>query len=153
MYVLGNKSKQELQGVHPNLVKVVELAIQLTSVDFGVHDGLRTMQEQRNYVARGVSRTLRSKHLPQSDGYGHAVDLVPYIGGRLRWEWGPIWHIALAVDEAATRLRVPIVWGAVWDKTMMQYGGSIDSLKKEVENYKYRHPGPDFLDGPHYQLA
>lgn len=153
MFKLGNRSLAELEGVHPKLVAVVKLAIQLTSQDFTVHDGLRTLQTQRELVARGASRTLRSKHLPQADGYGHAVDLVPFIGGKPRWEWDAIWPIALAVDEAATQLKVPLIWGAVWDRQMDAYGGSITELKKAVEEYKTRHPGPDFLDGPHYQLA
>jgi len=63
---------------------VVERATEITSVDFAVHDGLRRIEEQREYVARGVSQTMASKHLPQADGYAHAVVLVPWIGGRLR---------------------------------------------------------------------
>lgn len=152
-YTLGASSLKELDGVHPKLVSVVKRAIELTTADFSVHDGLRTLQEQQRLVAKGASKTLRSRHLPQSDGYSHAVDLVPYINGKLRWEWGPIWQIALAVDAAATDLDVKIVWGAVWDKSMMEYGGSIDALKREVEAYKQRRGGKAFLDGPHFQLG
>ena len=152
-FELGDKSRKELEGVHPKLVAVVERAIKYTTADFGVHDGLRTLEEQKKLVAAGASKTLNSRHRIQADGFGHAVDLVPFINGKLRWEWGPIWHIALAVDTAATELNVPLVWGAVWDRNMMQYGGSIDRLKQEVEAYKKRHAGSDFLDGPHYQLA
>lgn len=152
-YILGARSRAKLAGVHPTLVAVVERAILHTSQDFGVHDGRRTLAFQRQLVAKGASRTLKSKHLPQADGYSHAVDLVPFIGGQLRWEWVPIWNIACAVDAAATELRVRLVWGAVWDRCMMDYGGSPAALKGAVEAYKIRHPGPDFLDGPHYQLA
>lgn len=153
MFVLGEKSLKELEGVHPKLVAVVKKAIEYSAVDFGVHDGLRTLAEQKALVAAGASKTMNSMHRVQKDGFGHAVDLVPYINGKLRWEWEPIWKIALAVDSAATELGVPLIWGAVWDKPMTQYGGSIDALKQEVEAYKKRHPGADFLDGPHYQLA
>ncbi len=48
---------------------------------------------------------------------------------------------------------MPLIWGAVRDRRMSQYGGSPTALKTEVEAYKVRHPGPDFIDGPHYQLA
>lgn len=153
MFKLGNNSLRELNGVHPVLVNVVNKAIEVSTVDFSVHDGLRTLEEQKKLVASGASKTLNSMHMKQKDGYGHAVDLVPYIGGKLRWEWDPIWQIALAVDYAATYYNVPVVWGAIWDRTLLQYGGSIKSLKEEVERYKVRHPGPDFLDGPHFQLA
>lgn len=152
-YVLGARSRAKLTGVHPKLVAVVEKAIQITSQDFAVTDGVRTLDYQRELVRRGASRTLKSKHLPQPDGYGHAVDLVPFIGGIPRWEWPPIWSIAQAVDMAATALGVRLVWGAVWDRGMTDYGGSAEALRAAVEAYKKRHPGPDFLDGPHYQLA
>lgn len=152
-YALGRRSLAQLEGVHPLLQQVVHRAIAITTQDFTVQEGLRTIERQREYVRRGVSRTMKSKHLKQADGFGHAVDLVPWINGQPRWEWPPIWNIAQAVDRAATELGVGIVWGAVWDRRMDQYGGSPDALKAAVEAYKVRHHGPDFLDGPHYQLA
>lgn len=152
-YVLGSRSLEKLRGVHPRLINVVKRAIQLTKQDFAVTDGLRTAEQQRILVQRGASKTMRSKHLKQSDGFGHAVDLVPYINGGPRWEWEPIWNIAVAMDEAATELNVKLIWGAIWDKSLMEYGGGPAELKAAVEAYKKRHHGPDFLDGPHYQLV
>lgn len=151
-FTLGAGSRAELAGVHPRLVAVVERAITLTSVDFTVHDGLRTEAEQRKLVARGASKTMNSKHRHQADGYGHAVDLVPFVGGKLRWEWPLIYPIADAVDRAATELGVALRWGGVWDKAMSAIGGTPEKLKAEVAAYCARHPGPDFIDGPHYEL-
>lgn len=152
-YVLGEKSLAKLRGVHPRLVQVVKRAILLSKQDFAVTDGLRTAEQQRTLVQKGASKTMLSRHLKQRDGWGHAVDLVPWINGGPRWEWEPIWNIAVAVDEASTELNVNLIWGAVWDIPMMKYGGSARELKAAVEAYKKRHPGPDFIDGPHYQLA
>lgn len=153
-YVLGSKSRANLVGVHPKMVAVVERAIQITEQDFMVFEGLRTIERQRSYVQRGVSKTMNSKHLKQaSTGFGHAVDLVPFIDGGPRWEWPPIFKIAVAVDQAATELQVPLIWGGIWDRKMDQYGGSAASMKAAVDEYCRRHPGPDFIDGPHYQLA
>ena len=152
-YVLGQKSLDKLRGVHPRLVQVVKRAITITKQDFAVTDGLRTAETQRILVQRGASKTMLSKHLKQRDGWGHAVDLVPFVNGAPRWEWEPIWNIAVAVDQASTELNVNLVWGAVWDRNLMSYGGSPAELKAAVEAYKKRHPGPDFLDGPHYQLS
>ena len=56
-FTFGPKSKVELRGVHPRLVQCVRLAIDRSVVDFGVHDGLRTAQEQREYVRTGTSTT------------------------------------------------------------------------------------------------
>lgn len=149
-YILGSRSLANLDGVHPDLVRVVRRAITITSQDFTVYEGLRTIERQREYVARGVSKTMNSKHLPQADGYGHAVDLVPWIGGMARWEWPAIYPVAEAMRRAARDLGVRLVWGGVWDAALNDLE---DDATHEVAQYCERHPGPDFLDGPHYQLA
>lgn len=155
MFELGTKSKNNLIGVHPIIRGVVLQAITLTTQDFGVYEGLRTIERQREYMKRGVTRTMNSKHLKQSDGLGHAVDLVPYIDGSYRWEWKPIYAIAVAVDRAATEQGVAdrIRWGGVWDRNMGQYGTNApSSMEQAVAEYVKRHPGPDFIDGPHFEL-
>lgn len=155
-YSLGAKSKAKLVGVHPQLVAVVERAILLTEQDFAVHDGLRSIETQRDYVRRGVSKTMNSLHLKQADGYGHAVDLVPWIGGQLRWEWPPLYKIAHAVDNAAQAMGVKLIWGGVWDKRMDEYGGSEAAIKAAVNAYVDRRRAlgrTAFIDGPHFQLA
>lgn len=153
----GSKSLAELRGVHPRLVDCVHRALQLSPVDFGVHDGLRTIDEQRRYVERGVSKTMNSMHLPQADGFSHAVDLVPYINGKLRWEWPPIFDIAAAMHRAATELHLPLRWGGVWDRRFPQdFGSRPGSIKDEVDAYVQRRRSigrSAFLDGPHFELA
>ena len=152
-FVLGVRSLANLTHVHPSLVAVVERVIAGSSQDFTVQEGLRTSARQRLLVASGASKTLNSKHLEQPDGFGHAVDLVPWIDGTPRWEWGPIYHIAAAVREAAIALEVPLRWGGVWDRRINDLPAGADALKAAVQAYAARHPGPDFLDGPHVELA
>lgn len=150
-YVLGRRSRAELEGVHPDLVRVVERAIQVTSQDFSVHDGIRTLDEQRELYRRGASRTLNSKHLPQEDGYGYAVDLVPYVGGRLRWEWPLIYPIAEAMRAAAEGQGVRLRWGGHWGELT----GMDDDPEALVRAYvdSRRAAGKSaFIDGPHYEL-
>lgn len=108
-YKLSRRSLERLQKVHPDLVRVVMRAIQLTEVDFGVTEGVRTIEKQREYVAKGASKTMNSRHLT-----GHAVDLVAYVGAEVRWDW-PLYHkIAAAMKSAAKELGVAIVWGGDW---------------------------------------
>ncbi|WP_245365930.1 M15 family metallopeptidase [Rhizobium sp. SGZ-381] len=156
-FKLGANSLQELHNVHPDLVGVVNRAILISIVDFAVHDGLRTLDEQKEYVKTGASQTLKSLHLPQADtGYGHAVDLVPVINGKLRWEWGPIYHIAAAMHHASRELGVNLIWGGVWDRPFSELGDTAADLEHEVEAYtaRRRQIGKKaFLDGPHYQIA
>ena len=109
MFVLGSVSKNNLKGVHPDLVKVVERAISLTTVDFRVIEGLRSKQRQIELVNKGASKTLDSRHIT-----GHAVDVVALIGGSVRWDWPLYDKIAKAFKQAAKELNIPIVWGGDW---------------------------------------
>lgn len=152
-YVLGAQSRAALKGVHPSLVKVVERAIQITEQDFRVIEGVRSLARQKKLVAQGNSKTMRSKHLVQSDGYGHAVDLAPVVGGEVVWSHELIRPIVLAMRRASTELKVKVEWGSIWDRNLAQLPATLPGIADAVEAYKARHPGPDFIDGPHYQLV
>lgn len=150
-FVLGKTSRKNLEGVHPALVQVVERAIQITPVDFGVHEGLRTAARQKEYLRRGVTTVSFSKHQVQKDGFGHAVDLVPYVDGQLRWEWPLIYPIAQAMRDAALELGVRLRWGGSWEE--LTHSNKPPELM--VEDYVVRRMRAGqraFNDGPHYEL-
>lgn len=144
----GKASLKELEGVKPELVKVVELAIQYTKQDFCVYDGIRTWKEQAEYLRRGTTKTMKSKHLD-----GLAVDLVPWIGGRPVWDWEGCYEIARAMDEAATEFRVAnhIRWGGAWDRVLSDFAGDSITYRRVVDDYQARHHSKDFIDGPHFE--
>ncbi len=157
-FQLGSKSRQSLEGVHPDLVRVVERAIEVTPVDFQAYEGLRTRARQAKLVASGASQTMDSRHLPGSDGLGHAVDLVPLIDfdgdgkAELRWDWSLCYKVADAVRRASMELHVPIRWGGVWDQALADLDGDMDD---EVAGYVARRKAAGkkaFLDGPHFEL-
>ena len=106
---LSAKSNERLIGVHPDLVRVVHRALQLSPIDFGISEGLRTMERQIQLKKAGASKTLNSRHLS-----GHAVDVVAYIGSEVRWDWPLYEQIAAAFKQAAKELDVPITWGGDW---------------------------------------
>lgn len=146
-FTLGTRSQAELKGVHADLVAVVKRAIQLTVQDFAVHDGIRTVAEQQQLIAAGASQTMDSRHLS-----GHAVDLVPYVNGKLRWEWDPIYVIADAVRMAAREKGIPLRWGGAWD---VDFTASDDTPEDLVAAYVARRKKLGlraFIDGPHYEL-
>ena len=103
------RSTRNLKGVHPDLVRVALRAIAITDLDFGVTEGLRTIERQRELVAAGASRTMNSRHLT-----GHAIDVVALIGGEGRWDWPLYAQLALHFKKAASDVGVPIVWGGDW---------------------------------------
>lgn len=152
-FSLSARSRAELKGVHLDLLAVVERAIVLTAQDFCVHDGVRTLEQQKALVRAGASKTLNSRHLIRPDGFGHAVDLVPWIGGKPRWEWKPIYLIAVAVRRAAIEHGVSLTWGGVWDRRLADLPETATGIEAAVKTYCVRHPGPDFIDGPHFEMA
>ena len=110
-FKLSKRSRSRLEGVHPDLVAVVELAIIMTPVDFTVIEGRRTPERQRELYRAGATKTLNSRHLT-----GHAVDLAPLVKGQVRWDW-PLFHqLAPAVKDAAQALGVRIEWGGDWPR-------------------------------------
>lgn len=107
--ILGQRSLSRLEGVHPDLVRVVKKAAAMSSLDFTVLEGLRTAVRQKQLFDQGATKTMNSRHLT-----GHAVDLAPMIGGVVRWDW-PLYHQLAAVVKAAAKAEnVPIQWGGDW---------------------------------------
>jgi len=109
MFKLSKRSLGRMQGVNADLVRVVKRAIEITEIDFGVTEGIRTEERQRKLLAEGKSRTMKSRHL-----IGEAVDLVAYIGPKISWNKEYYHQIAEAMKQAAEELDVQITWGGDW---------------------------------------
>jgi len=107
-FKLSARSRKAMEGVHSDLVRVVERAIQLTTVDFVVLEGRRTVERQKELFAQSATKTMNSRHLT-----GHAVDLAAWVGS-VRWDWPLYNHIASAMKQAARELNVPVIWGGDW---------------------------------------
>ena len=56
MFELSSRSLSKLEGVDNKLIEVVKYAIQVTDIDFGVICGLRTEEEQRALVDKGLHK-------------------------------------------------------------------------------------------------
>ena len=152
-FKLSNRSLGKLEGVHPDMVATVKRAIELTSVDFGVTYGVRTLAEQEKLYASGRSQTMKSKHLIQEDGYSHAVDLVAYDGSDVIWEINVYDNIADAMAAAAMEIGCAIKWGAAWSVgNIARYDGTIaDAMNEHIDLRRSQSRRP-FIDGPHFEL-
>ena len=107
--ILGQRSLMRLEGVHPDLVRVVKKAAAMSDLDFTVLEGLRTLDRQKLLMKSGATRTLNSRHLT-----GHAVDIAPMIGPNVSWDW-PLYHrLAKIVKAAAAVENVSVTWGGDW---------------------------------------
>jgi peptidoglycan L-alanyl-D-glutamate endopeptidase CwlK len=106
---LDERSERHLDRVHPDLVRVVRRAAEVSELPFVVTEGVRTMKRQRELVAAGASKTLRSRHLT-----GHAIDFAPLVAGEVTWKWPAFPIVAAAFKRAAAELGVAIAWGGDW---------------------------------------
>ncbi len=116
-----------LQEAHPDLQKVILRADAVYPGEFIVIEVLRTAERQQYLYDTKKSRTLRSRHVPESNKCKMpcAVDLAVVIKGEVIWTLPEYKILATAVKQAANELGIPIEWGGDW-KT--------------------------FVDGPHFQL-
>ena len=147
-YKLSKRSLSRLDGVDEKLVSVVTTAINFTSVDFGVIQGLRTVEEQRELVAKGASQTMKSKHLT-----GDAVDLMAYIGSRGSWELSLYDNIADAMKLAAIEQDVKLRWGAAWHiPDLREWDGTMQDAMDEYIDLRRSQGRRPFIDGPHFEL-
>lgn len=105
-FSLSQKSLDRMKGVDPKLVEIVKLAITRTPIDFTVLEGLRTLERQKELVAKGFSQTMNSKHL-----IGKAVDLGALKDGTVSWDKSLYPQIAKVMKECAAELNTPIRWG------------------------------------------
>jgi peptidoglycan L-alanyl-D-glutamate endopeptidase CwlK len=147
-FFLGNSSEEKLQGVDPQLVRCVRRAICTTEVDFTVFEGMRSLERQRELVAKGVSRTLNSYHLT-----GHAVDLVPWVAGRAQWQAPACIKVAMAMREAALHFGIGLTWGAVWDRALASLPvGLDDAIDAYVARFRAATGRKPLVDMPHFQI-
>lgn len=118
-FVFSQRSLNNLQGVHPKLVAVMTKVLEYSEYDFVVTEGVRSYERQVQLKNEGKSKTLKSYHLKQDDGYGHAVDvaaLVPGANGKSTVSWDLKYYTKIneAVQRAAKELGVKITWGGSW---------------------------------------
>lgn len=157
MATLTQRDRDRMNGVHPDIQRVIIRAAALTTVPFFVNETVRSREQcMINYgkgrtgaqcAAKGIPVTyakpalnkvtwlndpFNSKHCKQKDGFGHAIDLYgfPYNQNQTK---EVTYAIAKAVLAAAKELNVKLRWGKDWDC-----------------DGKYEEKGE--TDGPHFEL-
>lgn len=148
-FKFSNRSRQRMVGVHEDMVAVCERAIELTRVDFGITEGLRTLERQKELVEQRRSQTLKSKHLE-----GLAVDVAAYFGSDVSWDINVYDDIADAFVEASRELSVPIRWGGAWTvNDIAAYNGTMEMAHISYIDTKRDKNQRPFIDGPHFELS
>lgn len=130
--MMNSRSAGKLVGVSPDLVSIVRRAGEIYAGEFLVIEGLRSMDRQRQLVKAGKSKTLQSRHLT-----GHAVDIVPIIGGRISWCVMDYMPLAAAMQSAARDLGKVVRWGGSW---------------KRSDDPTFMRLSPTFVDAVHFEI-
>ena len=143
---LSSRCELRLAGVHEDLVRVVRNAAEGGAI-FRVEEGLRTVERQRQLVAKGASQTMASRHIT-----GHAVDLLPLVDGQPTFNWDFYFPLADAFRAASIAEGVPVVWGGAWGQEMAEYATAKAGQAAYVARMREQGRKP-FLDGPHFELA
>lgn len=149
-FKLSKRSLNHLGGVHPKLVSVIKRAIEISGQDFGVTEGLRSLDRQKELFAKGNSKTMSSKHLKQGDGYSHAVDLV--ATSPVDWSsQKKYWMIADAVSIAAREQNVKVRWGGCWCDISIPSFSAFKAMESYVSSQRSKGKAP-FLDLVHFEI-
>lgn len=161
-FSFGKTSLAQIERLHPALVSVITEALKISPIDYGILrlGGARTADEQYdlwlqgrqtpgNIVTQLDGHTKPSNHQIKPDGFGYAVDIVPYLSGAFSWNWEYFYPMIRAVAITAKKQNASIRWGGVWDRKLHELNA--DDLESEVAAYCKRHPGPDSIDGPHLE--
>lgn len=147
-FKLSERSLSKLQGVDALLIEAVHYAIDVTRIDFGVIEGVRSIARQKKLVNSGASRTMDSKHLT-----GHAVDLMAYVDGRGSWELALYEEIAEAMKFGARETGLSIRWGAAWHvPSLAEADWPMDELINQYIDIKRAANKRPFIDAPHFEI-
>jgi len=143
MFALSKSSIKNREGVHPDLIRVSDRAIQITTVDFGHGklSGVRTAKEQNGLFKDGKSRAdgyknLSNHQIPEDDEYGYALDFYAYVFGA-SWKHSHLAMVGAAFLQAGSELGIKLEWGGLW----------IPRKKKLIDGIQYG------WDMPHIQLV
>ena len=152
-FKLSSRSLGKLEGVNPLLVDTVKRAIEVSSVDFGVIYGVRSLAEQKRLYEAKRSQTMKSKHLVQEDGYSHAVDLMAYDGSNPSWDIVMYDDIADAMKAAAKETGATIRWGAAWNiDNIADWDRPMEDAMNNYIDVRRSQGRRPFIDGPHFEL-
>ena len=147
-FKLSSRSIDRLGGIDAGLITVVNTAIDMTKVDFGVTCGMRTLAEQEALVAKGASKTMKSKHLE-----GRAVDLVAYVGPNVTWSLNMYDDLADAMAKASRKHGIPLKWGAAWTVgNIADWDGSMEDAMNTYVDVRRSQGRRPFIDAPHFEM-
>lgn len=153
-FAFSDRSRRNLEGVKTDLVRLCERALELSPIDFGITQGMRSEEEQAILVSIGRSQTMNSRHLT-----GDAIDFAPYVSGSYRDEWPFYYPIVDVFIQVAREARMTFIWGGAWGVLLGNVAvpnkaaetQAIYISRKLAEAEKMGVQPSFFFDGPHIE--
>ena len=109
----GKRSKKRLEGVNPDLRKVLDYVVKF--YDITIIEGKRSQERQNELVKQGKSKTKFGKHVS-----GDAVDIAPYP---IDWNSRDDFHLLGGfVLGVAASMNINIRWGGDWNASSLFKG-------------------------------
>lgn len=108
-------SLKRLHTCHPDLIKVLEEAIKLSPIDFGVACGHRTIAEQQEVYKQkkskcdGIKNKSKHNHNPSL-----AVDVYAFVNGKASWDKTHLGIVAGVILSTANRMGIKLTWGGTF---------------------------------------
>jgi len=150
-FSFSKNSHKRLVGVNSDLVRVASTALSITETDFAIVEGVRSLARQKKLVAQGVSKTLNSRHLS-----GNAIDIAPYVAGRIDWSWRAYWPVCDAMFKAAKLENVKLRWGGAWTvsdiRTFADREWPAQDAFNSYGDLRRSQGRTPFHDGPHFEI-
>lgn len=122
-YKFSNTSLNRLRQAHPDLIKIMNMGINLTNLDFGIAETQRSIEMQQKYFHQGKSKidgvTRKSKH---NYNPSMAVDIYAYFNGKAQWDNETMSYLAGMFHACAQillengEITHQIRWGGNWDQ-------------------------------------
>ena len=122
MYKFGKTSKEKLSSCHEDLQLIMSEVIKITNVDFGIAEGHRSIEKQKQYFKEGKSKidgvNKKGKH---NYNPSLAVDIYPYFDNGAKWDNEHLSYLSgiiHAVSEmlfADGKISHKVRWGGNWD--------------------------------------
>ncbi len=128
MFKFSKKSSERLNNrlVHPLIKKLMNEAIKNSPLDFTIVETVRTLEQQKINISKGVSKTIKSRHISgfNKSKLCEAIDIAPYP-----IDWKNIKRfieLSCHIKKTAQKLGIKVEYGGDWK---------------------------NFKDYPHYQLG
>lgn len=142
-YKFSETSLRRLQACHPDIQTIMHEVIRVSEHDMTIVCGRRGEREQEEAFKNGNSRA-RYGESPHNCDPSMAVDVAPYMDGRIQWNndylWAELAGTIKAVNMALIedgKVSHTLRWGNDWD------GDGIPVA---------RDPDESFVDSPHFEI-